>query len=145
MKKLNLLFVAILFSVSAFSQKLAVSDVPSQVLNDFKAKFAAAKKVNWEKDKEHIKVVFLNDETKMKAEYLNNSWKKTEYEFKAEYTPQKIKDYVKQYYNLYKIKEVVFSDNYLGERLYEVKIEKKKKDKLVLIFDISSNFLRLGN
>ena len=145
MKKLILLFVAILFSVSAFSQKLAVSDVPPQVLNDFKAKFAAAKKVNWEKDKEHIKVVFLNDETKMKAEYLNNSWKKTEYEFKAEYTPQKIKDYVKQYYNLYKIKEVVFSDNNLGERLYEVKIEKKKKDKLVLIIDISSNLLRLGN
>jgi hypothetical protein len=145
MKKINLVFAAILFSVSAFSQKLAVSDVPPQIVNDFKAKFAAAKKVNWEKDKDLIKVEFLNDETKMKVEYLNNAWKKTNYDFKIEYTPQKIKDYVKQYYNLYKIKQVVFSDNNMGERLYEVKIEKKKKDKLLLIFDISSNFLRLGN
>lgn len=145
MKKISLLMVAILIAVSAFSQKSDGKEIPSQVLNDFKTKFPTATKVKWDKDKEKIEVEFINDETKMEVEYLNNAWKKTEWELKIDFTPQKIKDYVKQFYALYKIKEVNFTDNNAGERLYEVEIAKKKKDKLTLIFDISSNFLRLGN
>lgn len=144
MKKISLIMLAILLSTFAFSQKEG-KEIPPQVINDFKAKFPAATKIKWEKNKEKIEAQFINDDTKMKTEYLNNAWKKTCYAFKIDYTPQKIKDYIIQYYGLYKIKEVNFTDNNLGERLYEVEITKKKKDKITLIFDISSNFLRIEN
>ncbi len=144
MRKISLVMLAILFSTFAFSQKEG-KEIPPQVINDFKAKFPSATKIKWEKNKEKIEAQFINDDSKMEIEYLNNAWKKTSYEFKFEYTPQKIKDYIKQYYALYKIKEVNFTDNNLGERLYEVEIAKKKKDKMTLIFDINSNFLRIEN
>lgn len=144
MRKISLIMLAILFSTFAFSQKDG-KEFPPQVINDFKAKFPSATKIKWNKDKEKIEAQFVNDDTKMKIEYLNNAWKKTSYTFKIDYTPQKIKDYVNQYYALYQVKEVNFTDNNLGERLYEVEIAKKKKDRIILIFDISSNFLRLEN
>jgi hypothetical protein len=144
MKKLSLLMLMILIAVSAIAQNSDDKSVPPQVLNDFKAKFPAATKIKWVTDKSLTEVSFINDDSKMKMKYQNNGWLKTEWELKPDYTPQKVKDYVKQFYALYKIKVVYFTDNNMGERLYEVEIVKKKKDQLTLIFDISSNFLRLG-
>jgi len=146
MKKISLLLFALIMALAAIAQKKGnAKEIPPQVINDFKARFPSATKVKWEKDKEIIEAEFTNEGNKMEIEYLNNTWKKTEWMLKTDYTPEKIKEYIKQFYALYKIKEVAFTDNNMGERLYEVEIAKKKKERIVLIFDISSNFLRLGN
>ena len=143
MKKINLLLITMLISTILFAQKLAINDVPAQVINELKTRFPAAEKAIWEKDNTIIKVSFINDGNKMEVAYQSNNWQQTKWIFDTEYTSQKIKDYNTQFYTGYKIKELAFLDKSSGERIYEVVITKKKKDNLILIFDASGTFLRI--
>ena len=104
MKKIVFICITVFLSITAFTQN--EKEITPQVLNDFKAKYPEATKAKWSKEKDITKVEFINDDTKMKVEYLNNTWKKTYWGFKVESTPQKIKDYIKQYYVQYKISNV---------------------------------------
>jgi hypothetical protein len=132
-----------LISTVLFAQKLAVTDVPAQVSTDLKTRFPAAEKAIWEKDNAIYKVNFINDGSKMEITYQNTTWQYTKWIMGIEYVPQKIKDYVAQYYTGDKVIALSFLDKSSGERVYEVEIAKKKKDIKKLIFDSSNNFLRI--
>jgi len=143
MKKINLLFIALLFSSVVFAQKLAVSDVPVQLTTDLKTRFPSADKVLWIKDNAIVKVNFINDGSNMELAYQNNNWQYSKWFFSLDFAPQKIKDYNTQYYVGYKMKSLSFVDKSSGERIYEVVLAKKKKADVTLIFDSSNNFLRV--
>ncbi len=144
MKKINLFLITMLISTVLFAQKLAEKDVAVQVKNDLKNRFPAAEKAIWEKDNSIIKVAFINDGSKIEVAYQNNIWQQTKWIMDTKYVPQKIKDYIAQHHAKYKIKELSFVDKNNRERLYEVKIAKKKKDKMTLIFNTSNAFLRIA-
>jgi hypothetical protein len=144
MKKISLLLFSMLISSFIFSQKLAATDVPAQAFADLKARFPNAEKADWvKKDNVMITVNFINDGNKMEIDYQNNVPILTKWGINKEYLPQKIKDYVTKYYAAYKISEMYFVDKSSGERVNEVIITLKKKEKKTLVFDTSNNFLRL--
>ncbi|MFZ4399333.1 MAG: hypothetical protein ACOYO1_04800 [Bacteroidales bacterium] len=145
MKKINLFLLTMLFSTILFAQKLAVNDVPAQLTADLKTRFPAAEKAIWVKDNIIIKVSFISDGSNMEIEYQNNNWLQTKWVIGIEFAPQKIKDYLTQFYAGYKIKEIGFLDKNTGERIYEVVTMKKKKPDMTLFFDASNNFLRIAD
>jgi uncharacterized membrane protein YkoI len=58
MKKTFLLMTAMSFSLMSCGQDLSAADVPSLVLNAFKARFANAVDIEWEKKKDHYEADF---------------------------------------------------------------------------------------
>ncbi len=143
MKKINLFVLVMLLSTVLFAQKLTSNDVPAQTMNDFKNKFPSAEKATWEKNNEILKVNFINDANKMEVTYQNVNWQQTKWIMGVEYVPQKIKEYIAQFYIGHKVKEFSFIDKSSGERVYEVVIFKKKKDNIKLLFDSNNTFLRI--
>jgi len=140
MKKITVLLVAMLFVFGAFAQKIADKDVPKNILDDFNNKYPTAVKVMWSKVDKKFIADFKHDDNDVSVEYDNSYWSRTYWNIPLEYTPFKIKDYIKQYYDGFKIIKIDLLETNTNEKNYVVKAVKKKKETVELYFELSGAF-----
>ncbi len=140
MKKIFVTIIAVLFASASFSQKVEESQVPSNVMNAFKARFANVMGVKWEKEDTVYAAEFLMNESPTEAEFNEKGdWFNTEWEIPTDYTPQAIKDYVNINYAKYKLREIVVTEFPVDGKLYVVEIA-TKKDCFALYFSLKNEF-----
>lgn len=142
MKKLFAISIAVLFTSASFSQKVEESQVPSNVMNTFKARFTNVKEVKWEKEDTVYTAEFLMNESPTEAEFNEKGiWLSTEWEIPTDYTPQAIKDYVNTNYAKYKLREIAVMEFPVDGKLYVIEIA-KKKDCQELYFSLKNEFIK---
>lgn len=140
MKKLFLLFVALIFSISCFSQKINEVDVPEAVKSTFKVRFPAAASIQWEKEDSVYTAAFMMDKTATEADFSDKgAWIETEWEIPVEYTPRSIKNYLDTAFAGFKIKELEIMEYPSDGKLYLAEIY-KKKDYQNIYFTLTGEF-----
>jgi len=140
MKKLFTTGIAVLFASASFSQKVEESQVPSNVMSAFKARFANVTGVKWEKEDTVYAAEFLMNESPTESEFNEKgTWLNTEWEISTDYTPGAIKDYVSTNYPKYKFKELSVTEFPVDGKLYVAEIV-TKKDCYELYFSLKNEF-----
>jgi hypothetical protein len=140
MKKIFTTGIAVLFVSASFCQKVEESQVPSGVMNNFKARFANATGAKWEKEDTVYASEFLMNESPTEAEFNEKGdWLNTEWKISIDYTPKAIKDYVNTNYPKYKLKELSVTEFPVDGKLYVAEIA-TKKDCYELYFSLKNEF-----
>lgn len=111
MKKIVLIFTAILFAFNAQAQKISSDNVPAAVVTAFTAKFSIAEKTAWELDYDKYEANFTVGKTEFSSKFdKDGKWLETTTYLKASELPKIIKDGLTQKYgdilSAYKIAEV---------------------------------------
>jgi hypothetical protein len=132
--RLVFLFSSILFFACADGTLSAQADAPEAVQQAFSAKYPAAKKVKWGKDRnDSFEAHFQLNGVKYRADFNpSGSWIETERSLDWGDLPDAVQDAIKEEYKKDDIVELEFTDNARKGEFYDVEIDPKGKKK----FDI---------
>jgi|GEM_PF-1177163 len=141
--KLYLLSVFLLFlSLSVFSQDYKESELPPNVVSNFKDKFTPQGKVSWNKNIDIYTASFKSDDQNVKASFANDGkWVDTRYEIGYKELPGAVVTYVTSNFRDAKIKESSMRDTPSESEHYYIILKKDGiTDEAILYFDLKGNF-----
>lgn len=138
-----LLLGAIFTSVSGYSQKISSDKVPQSVSELFKAKFPAAKKIEWEMENDQeYEAEFENGADEQSARFDRaGKWLETETEIKISELPQTVQDAIAKDFPGYKVNEACKVESVIHGNAYEVEV-KKDKEEFDVLLDASGKILK---
>lgn len=138
-KHLVALCFASLFTTALCAQKLDSKDVPTVVKSAFESKYAQAKNVTWEKEKENYEANWGGKSGEDNSVQFTASGDFIEIEkaISVNQLPKSIDSYVKEHYKGVKITEAGKVTDAKGKISYEVEVNKKD-----LVFDEKGNFVK---
>lgn len=132
---LSFMASAIFFSLNA--QKLAVKNVPANVITSFQKLYPGIT-FSWEKENDKFEANFKKKSKTMSALFLSDGkLVETEVDIKPEALPAVVLNYISHNYKGIKVKEAAIITKASGEINYEAEI--KGKD---LIFDNKGNLIK---
>lgn len=99
MKKIFILFTAVLFTCNVLAQKISSDNVPVAVVTAFKAKFSIAEKTTWEMDYDNYQADFIVGKSEFSAKFdKEGKWLETATYLKISELPKAIKDALSKKY-----------------------------------------------
>ena len=129
MKKTAILLSFILFTITAFGQKVSLDKLPASVAASFKSKYPTAGKVNWQlANANEYRANFVMKKT-LKSAYFgaDGPWRQTETQLKTIELPKMIRQSVSKQFVGYAIKRALKIEKREGAAAYEVLIKKGTK------------------
>jgi hypothetical protein len=142
MRKVFVLFLALIFGLSSFSQ---VRKIPAAVTDAFSKQYPNASNVKYEDYIISVNVRFDADSAKMVAKYNGDGeWKETERDWSYDSLSADVKDgFQKSKYSIdWKVKETDIIYMPHNEVRYRVKVEKNDLQKKYLFFDGTGRLVR---
>jgi hypothetical protein len=143
--KLYLLPVFLLFiSLSVFSQDYKESELPPNIVSNFKDKFTPQGKVSWNKNNDIFTASFKSDDQNVKASFANDGkWVDTKYDIGYKELPGSVVTYVTSNFRDAKIKESSMRDTPSESEHYYIVLKKDGiTDEAILYFDLKGNFIK---
>jgi hypothetical protein len=142
MRKVFILFMALVFGCSAFAQ---IRKTPAAVVQAFEKQYPNASKVQYEDNLVSVQVYFVTDSAKMTAKYnTDGTWKETETEGSYDSVPAEVKTGFdkSKYATDWKVKGTTIIYMPHDETRYRLKVEKTDLQKKYLYFDKTGRLIR---
>ncbi|NLR68762.1 hypothetical protein HGH92_30965 [Chitinophaga varians] len=136
--KTYVLLGCMIFSVSAFAQKISQDKVPATVKAAFSKKFPNAAAVKWEMEKGNFEAGFQDNSQHFSAVFdAKGGWLETETAVPATALPMEATNYITSHYKGARVKETAKIVKSNGVVNYEAEINGKD-----VIFDDKGKFLK---